>query len=162
MRAADFSWRAPPSPVKTSISSSAIVALQLRHKRGSVPPKEPTFAFNLVRGCLPQSLHSPQLSEPDPIYPYLPFLFCFTLSQRACHPNHALLAIGRNCRFTRNSVAIQQTRICTQPRRKDRELYLFSTAGTVQSHDNRSLMSRKCLNKCGDLFRCVVDVRSDP
>jgi len=40
MRAADFSWEAPPSPVKTSISSSAIVALQLRHKRHSVPPKE--------------------------------------------------------------------------------------------------------------------------
>jgi hypothetical protein len=75
MRAADFSWEAPPSPVKTSISSSAIIALLLRHKRCSVPPKEPTACFKSVRGCLPQSLHSPQFSEPDPIYPYLPFLF---------------------------------------------------------------------------------------
>src|SRR5687767_6921552 len=117
MRAADFSWRAPPSPVKTSISSSAIVALQLRHKRGSVPPKEPTFAFNLVRGCLPQSLHSPQLSEPDPIYPYLPFLFCFTLSQRACHRNHALPQSVGIVVLPRNSLAIKQTRICTRARR---------------------------------------------
>lgn len=92
MRAADFSWEAPPSPVKTTISSSAIVAHLLRHKRGSVPPKESTFALNLVRGCLPQSLHSPQFSEPDPIYPYLPFLFWSSLWQRPCHhtplPHH--------------------------------------------------------------------------
>jgi hypothetical protein len=40
LRAADFSWEAPPSPVKTTISSTAIIALQLRHKRHSVPPKE--------------------------------------------------------------------------------------------------------------------------
>jgi hypothetical protein len=33
LRAADFSWEAPPSPVKTSISSTAIIALQLRIKR---------------------------------------------------------------------------------------------------------------------------------
>ena len=39
MRAADISREAPPSPVKTSISSSAIIAHQLRHKRHSVPPK---------------------------------------------------------------------------------------------------------------------------
>src|SRR5215470_3753957 len=84
MRAADFSWEAPPSPVKTTISSSAMLLIKLRYKRGSVPPKESNICFNLVRGCLPQSLHSPQSSEPDPIYPYLPFLFCFPLWQRAC------------------------------------------------------------------------------
>ena len=77
LRAADFSWEAPPSPVRTSISSSAIIAHRLRHKRHSVPPKESNACFNFVRGCLPQSLHSPQFSEPDPIYPYLPFLFWF-------------------------------------------------------------------------------------
>src|SRR5687768_3663155 len=85
MRAADFFWEAPPSPFRTIISSSAIVAHQLRHKRGSVPPKRVTVCLCLVRGCLPQSLHSPQFSEPDPIYPYLPFLFCFPLWQRPCH-----------------------------------------------------------------------------
>jgi len=77
MRAADFSWEAPPSPVKTTISSTAIIALLLRNKRRSVPPKESNACLSKsARGCLPQSLHSPQLSEPDPIYPYLPFLFC--------------------------------------------------------------------------------------
>ena len=45
MRAADFSWEAPPSPFKTSISSTAIIALQLRNKRHSVPPKSQTPAF---------------------------------------------------------------------------------------------------------------------
>ncbi len=45
LRAADFSWEAPPSPVKTSISSSAIIALLLRHKRYSVPPKESNACF---------------------------------------------------------------------------------------------------------------------
>jgi hypothetical protein len=63
MRAADLSWEAPPSPVKTSISSSAIIALQLRHKRYSVPPKESNTCFKFVRGCLPQSLHSPQFQS---------------------------------------------------------------------------------------------------
>src|ERR1044072_8634697 len=88
MRAADYSWEAPPSPVKTTISSSAIIAHRLRHKRHSVPPKESNACFNFVRGCLPQSLHSPQFSEPDPIYPYLPFLFCFALWQRPCQFPH--------------------------------------------------------------------------
>jgi hypothetical protein len=45
MRAADFSWEAPPSPVKTTISSTAIIALLLRYKRYSVPPKESTLAL---------------------------------------------------------------------------------------------------------------------
>src|SRR4030095_9989510 len=63
MRAADLSWEAPPSPVKTSISSSAIIALHLRHKRHSVPPKESNACFNFARGCLPQSLHSPQFQS---------------------------------------------------------------------------------------------------
>src|ERR1051326_9128756 len=98
MRAADFSWEAPPSPVRTSISSSAIIAHRLRHKRHSVPPKESTLASISVRGCLPQSLHSPQFSEPDPIYPYLPFLFCFLFWQRPCQlgslvPNSAFASV---------------------------------------------------------------------
>src|SRR4030095_10782387 len=84
MRAADLSWEPPPSPFKTSISSTAIIALQLRRKRHSVPPKELNVCLNHVRGCLPQSLHSPQFSEPDPIYPYLPFLFCLCTWQRLC------------------------------------------------------------------------------
>src|ERR1044072_8155052 len=48
------------------------------------PQKSQTLALITVRGCLPQSLHSPQFLEPDPIYPYLPFLFCSPLWQRLC------------------------------------------------------------------------------
>ena len=56
MRAADFSWEAPPSPVKTTISSAAIVAHQLRNKRDSVPPKEPTACFiNLREDASPKA-----------------------------------------------------------------------------------------------------------
>ncbi|HEX6043964.1 MAG TPA: hypothetical protein VFZ22_05700 [Pyrinomonadaceae bacterium] len=56
MRAADFSWEAPPSPVKTTISSAAIVAYRLRNKRGSVPPKEPTACFiNLREDASPKA-----------------------------------------------------------------------------------------------------------
>jgi len=84
MRAADFSWEAPPSPFKTSISSTAIIALQLRNKRHSIPPKSQRLLLIHLRGCLPQSLHSPQFSEPDPIYPYLPFLFCCSVWQWVC------------------------------------------------------------------------------
>ena len=47
----------------------------IAHMRNSVPPKESPPAFQIVRGRLPQSFHSPAIYEPDPIYPYLPFLF---------------------------------------------------------------------------------------
>jgi len=55
MRAADYSWEAPPSPVRTKISSSAIIAHRLRHKRHSVPPKESTPAFNSREDASPKA-----------------------------------------------------------------------------------------------------------
>ena len=76
MRAADFSWEAPPSLFKTSISSSAIVAHQLRYKRGSVPPKRVNVCFKSCERMPPPKPPLTAISEPDPIYPYLPFLFC--------------------------------------------------------------------------------------
>ena len=39
MRAADFSWEAPPSPVKTTISSSAIYALSTASQAPLRSPK---------------------------------------------------------------------------------------------------------------------------
>jgi hypothetical protein len=138
MRAADFSWEAPPSPVKTTISSSAMIALQLRHKRHSVPPKESNACFvNSVRGCLPQSLHSPQFSEPDPIYPYLPFLFC--------------LAFGNDCANSGSQIphnpriAVLQGFSSGRVSTRGGELgvswsisYPFNTILTVQTTDYRS------------------------
>ena len=77
LRAADFSWEAPPSLIKTTISSSAIIALRLRHKRYSVPPKESNACFNdCERMPPPKPPLTAVVKEPDPIYPYLPFLFC--------------------------------------------------------------------------------------
>ena len=84
MRAADFSWEAPPSPVKTTISSPLLLLFYCVTSVAPFPQKSLTLALITVRGCLPQSLHSPQFSEPDPIYPYLPFLFCLSLWQRPC------------------------------------------------------------------------------
>ena len=85
MRAADFLGRLPQAPSRRQSAAPLLLLFRLRHKRHSVPPKESNACLYFVRGCLPQSLHSPQLSEPDPIYPYLPFLFCSSLWQRACH-----------------------------------------------------------------------------
>src|ERR1044072_9359394 len=81
LRDADLSWEAPPSPVRTSISSSAIIALRLRHKRHSVPPKESNACFNICERMPPPKPPLTAILEPDPIYPYLPFLFCLPLWQ---------------------------------------------------------------------------------
>src|SRR5437867_453504 len=119
MRAADFSWEAPPSPFKPSISRPAIIALQLRDKRHSVPPKESCACFLIhVRGCLPQSLHSPQFSEPDPIYPYLPFLFCSSFGNDRA--NFVKVA-GRSA----SSIFFRKIVLRTQT--NTRIAYLFST-----------------------------------
>jgi len=61
------------------------------------PKRVKRLPLKSVRGCLPQSLHSPQLSEPDPIYPYLPFLFWLPSWQWPCHSRHG---IQRRSRLT--------------------------------------------------------------
>ena len=134
MRAADFSWEAPPSPVKTTISSSAIIALQLRHKRHSVPPKESNACFlKIVRGCLPQSLHSPQF----------PSLTRFTLIYPSCSvPSLATTVptkVSGTRRLGRSVLLGFRFRNQELMRQNWSNSYSFHTNLTVQTNDNRSL-----------------------
>jgi hypothetical protein len=85
MRAADFLGRLPQAPSRRQSAAPLLLLFNCVTNVTPFPQKSLTLALNLVRGCLPQSLHSPQFSEPDPIYPYLPFLFCSSLWQRPCH-----------------------------------------------------------------------------
>ena len=75
MRAADFSWEAPPSPFKTSISSTAIIALRLRQQTSLCSPKRVKRLLLKRERMPPPKPPLTAVSEPDPIYPYLPFLF---------------------------------------------------------------------------------------
>jgi len=169
MRAAGLSWRAPPSPIKTSTSSTAIIALQLRASYHSVPPKESKPAYKNVRGCLPQSFHSPQFSEPDPIYPYLPFLFFWTLFwQRPCHgPLFGVISFRYSFFFgnLNRDPAISAWRDFAAVA----DSYIFDTGPSVQSDDYRSLASTSrpgsCSGKIGnqviDFCHCIVKMGSN-
>jgi hypothetical protein len=76
MRAADLLGRLPQAPSRRQPAAPLLLLFDCVTSANSVPPKRAgACLFINVRGCLPQSLHSPQFSEPDPIYPYLPFLF---------------------------------------------------------------------------------------
>ena len=163
MRAADYSWEAPPSPVRTKISSSAIIAHRLRHKRHSVPPKESNACFYFVRGCLPQSLHSPQFSEPDPIYPYLPFLFCLPLWQRPCQQGYLGHLKSRIEVFTGISLFSRDEKIVRQRTQARR-----SCTPSIQTGQyKRTIIARslpglwKSAYKVLNFSRRVVEMRGD-
>jgi hypothetical protein len=145
LRAADFSWEAPPSPVKTSISSSAIIALRLRHKRHSVPPKESNACLLIVRGCLPQSLHSPQFQS----------LTRFTLIYPSCSgfplattmpAEHSLAPKSRIDVFVRISAKWLVTALCGREH-KLAILVKVSYNPTVLPNYNRSLSLGQCLDE---------------
>ena len=134
MRAADYSWEAPPSPVRTKISSSAIIAHRLRHKRHSVPPKESNACFNFVRGCLPQSLHSPQfqsLTRFTLIYPSCS-VFLFGNDRANCDIWTTRLAFPKNC-------ALRSKKVCAQTDTSLTKLYTFGTTPTVQTNEYQSV-----------------------
>ena len=50
-----FPGRLPQAPSGRQISSTAIIARQLRHKRHSVPPKESTLALNSREDASPKA-----------------------------------------------------------------------------------------------------------
>src|SRR6185369_2097064 len=93
MRAADLLGRLPQAPSRRQPAAPLLLLFDCVTSVNSVPPKRAGACFFItVRGCLPQSLHSPQFSEPDPIYPYLPFLFALSLG------NDYAITVSRTCR----------------------------------------------------------------
>src|SRR6185369_17051624 len=80
-----FPGRLPQAPSGRQSAAPLLLLFNCVTSATPFPQKSQTLALITVRGCLPQSLHSPQFLEPDPIYPYLPFLFCSSLWQRPCH-----------------------------------------------------------------------------
>jgi hypothetical protein len=73
-----FPGRLPQAPSRRQSAAPLLLLFNCVTNVTPFPQKSQTLALNSARGCLPQSLHSPQFSEPDPIYPYLPFLFWFS------------------------------------------------------------------------------------
>src|ERR1044072_6739223 len=131
MRPADFSWEAPPSPVKTTTSSTAIIALLLRHKRRSVPPKEPNACLsNLREDASPKaSTHRSFLS-----------LTRFTLIYPSC--SGPSLATTVPAILQRSRMTLLRGFGCKRnigETRNQLSSYTFRTMPTLQSNDNRSL-----------------------
>src|ERR1041384_8233084 len=63
LRAADFSWEAPPSPVRTTNQQHRYYCSSTASQTSLRSPKRVNACFKFVRGCLPQSLHSPQFQN---------------------------------------------------------------------------------------------------
>src|SRR5262245_36824169 len=97
MRAADLPGGLPQAPSRRQSAAPLLLLFDCVTSVNSVPPKRAGACFLLtVRGCLPQSLHSPQFSEPDPIYPYLPFLFAFLFGND--YATDAVVSVTRRTR----------------------------------------------------------------
>jgi hypothetical protein len=152
MRAADLSWGAPPSPVKTSISSTAIIALLLRYKRRSVPPKESNACFLYLReDASPKaSTHRSFLS-----------LTRFTLIYPSC--SEPLLAMTVPSRH-----AHQQGPFCEGLNHAstgiDEDPLPIRTRSVQHTPYNRTIIarSRQRIDELVDVVEGVVEVRGDP
>ena len=79
------------------------------------------------------------VSEPDPIYPYLPFLFCFS-SLAMTVP--ILLAGHRDASISvfAGNYRVEKLGVCAEPDTRLAKPYIFHTNPTVQTNYNRSLM----------------------
>ena len=136
-----FPGRLPQAPSGRQISSTAIIAHRLRHKRHSVPPKESNACFNFARGCLPQSLHSPQFQS----------LTRFTLIYPSCSVflfgnDRANFGIGpRRLLFLRIPVVISR-RVCARTDTSLTKLYTFRTNHTVRLNEYRSVYGSALMN----------------
>ena len=138
MRAADFSWEAPPSPVKTTISSSAIYcSFDCVTSATPFPQKSQTLASKICERMPPPKPPLTAVSEPDPIYPYLPFLFWASRWQRLCQ--FALVP-----KHQRNSpVLLVKLRIAsTTPRLRARYIPTFRTPLVQRSVPKRIIIAR--------------------
>jgi hypothetical protein len=91
MRAADLPGRLPQAPSGRQSAAPQRLLFDCVQDVNSVPPKEPPPAFFKRERMPPPKLPLTAISEPDPIYPYLPFLFCDSFgndcanSGGACH-----------------------------------------------------------------------------
>jgi hypothetical protein len=129
LRAADFSWEAPPSPFKTSISSSAIYCSLTASQASLRSPKRVKRLLLIRERMPPPKLPLTAVSEPDPIYPYLPFLFwVFSLamtvpSTSAGRPKHLSCIFPRIFEFVDSDSFVRKR---TQAR--------HTCKGSIQDH----------------------------
>ena len=75
MRGADFSWEAPPSPVKTTNQQHRYDCSSTASQAPLRSPKRVKHLLLIRERMPPPKPPLTAVSEPDPIYPYLPFLF---------------------------------------------------------------------------------------
>src|SRR6185436_8410724 len=127
LRAADFSWEAPPSPVRTTNQQHRYYCSSTASQTSLRSPKRVNACFNFARGCLPQSLHSPQFQS----------LTRFTL----IYPSCSILLFGNdraNCDIWTMTVAfakdfgVEKLRVCSQTDTTLTKLYTFHTNPTVR------------------------------
>lgn len=129
LRAADFSWEAPPSPVKTSISSSAIYCSSTASQTSLRSPKRVKRLLLIRERMPPPKPPLTAVSEPDPIYPYLPFLFWVCLlamtvpSEAAGRPKHHSCIFARIFEFVDGDSFV-----------RNRTQLRDTCKGSVQSH----------------------------
>src|SRR3954454_1286249 len=110
-----FLGRLPQAPSRRQSAAPLLLLINCVTNVTSFPHKSQTLASKSARGCLPQSLHSPQFSEPDPIYPYLPFLFCAPRWQRPCQQGHLGHFKSNNVVFAGISFVFRRRSNCARP-----------------------------------------------
>ena len=134
MRAADFSWEAPPSPVRTTNQQHRYYCSSTASQTSLRSPKRVNACFNFARGCLPQSLHSPQfqsLTRFTLIYPSCS-VFLFGNDRANCDIWTTRLAFPKNC-------ALRSKKVCAQTDTSLTKLYTFGTTPTVQTNEYQSV-----------------------
>ena len=130
----------PQAPSRRQSAAPLLLLINCVTNVAPFPQKSQTFALNLVRGCLPQSLHSPQY----------PSLTRFTLIYPSCSASSLATTVPSALlvHFETDNGGFASV-ICTsdmdhvyESAHSFRELYPFNTTATVRSNDNRSLFWR--------------------
>ena len=140
-----FPGRLPQAPSERQSAAPLLLLINCVTNVTPFPQKSQTLASKSARGCLPQSLHSPQFSEPDPIYPYLPFLFCPSFGNDRANRD-IWSTSNRIMSFCGDFFVFPWRRHCAQADQSVSKLYSFRANHTVQTNDNRSVYGRERTN----------------
>jgi hypothetical protein len=134
MRAADYSWEAPPSPVRTKSAAPLLLLIDCVTNVTPFPQKSQTLAFISREDASPKaSTHRSyqSLTRFTLIYPSCS-VFLFGNDRANCDIWTTRLAFPKNC-------ALRSKKVCAQTDTSLTKLYTFGTTPTVQTNEYQSV-----------------------
>ena len=133
-----FPGRLPQAPSERQSAAPLLLPFNCVTSVTPFPQKSQTLAFKFCERMPPPKPTLTAVSEPDPIYPYLPFLFCFPLWQRPCQQGD-MAHLKSNNELLLGFLCDRMTRDCARTDTSVPELHNYRTTTSVPATENRSV-----------------------